>query len=339
MMKNNISKEEIFNGFIFVIKHIFNIISSVILIEINKYLYINYDYPCLTLTCLNLLFTLFVCLLITCGGGSSSISSISLNQIPLTCLFIGSILVSNYSLKFNNQITVYQALKLISILFLFIYLYNNNKKKKKKEDYSILIIISILLLLISSICCLLINNEIIINLFELNAITIGLTGSFLTSIFIIAKFQLQQQQQQQQKYDYILINELMIGSIILILFKFLFEPTLNIIDKTNILWRTNHELLFLILSCLFAFSTHLSTSYNRCESFLTYNIISYFKLPIVIILDSIFYGYQLKIIHLCIILLIITGVSVYSCFVIEDQNTTNNNNNNNNTNTNKKFII
>lgn len=325
MMKNNIiiSKEEIFNGFIFVIKHIFNIISSVILIEINKYLYINYDYPCLTLTCLNLLFTLLVCLLITCG---SSISSISLNQIPLTCLFIGSILVSNYSLKFNNQITVYQALKLISILFLFIYLYNN---KKKKEYYSIYIIISILLLLISSICCLLINNE-IINLFELNAITIGLTGSFLTSIFIIANFQ-----QQQQKYDYILINELMIGSIILILFKFLFEPTLNIIDKTNILWRTNHELLFLILSCLFAFSTHLSTSYNRCESFLTYNIISYFKLPIVIILDSIFYGYQLKIIHLCIILLIITGVSVYSCFVIEDQNT----NNNNNTNTNKKFLI
>ncbi len=42
-----------------------------------------------------------------------------MNQIPLTCLFIGSILVSNYSLKFNNQINVYQALKLISILFLF----------------------------------------------------------------------------------------------------------------------------------------------------------------------------------------------------------------------------
>jgi len=227
--------------------------------------------------------------------------------------------VSNYSLKFNNQINVYQALKLISILFLFIYLIKYNKKKY----YSIQIIISILLLLLSSICCLLIynNNNEIINLFELNGITIGLTGSLLTSIFIIANFQ----QQQQQQYDYILINELMIGSIILILFKFLFEPTLNIIDKTNILWRTNHELLFLILSCLFAFVTHLSTSYNRSESFLNYNIISYFKLPIVIILDSIFYGYQLKIIHLCVILLIITGVSVYSCFVIDDQNATNNN--------------
>jgi solute carrier family 35, member E3 len=327
MMKNNniiISKEKILDVFVFVFKHIFNIISSVILIEINKYLYINYDYPCLTLTCLNLVFTLFVCLLITCGGGIS----ISMNQIPLTCLFIGSILVSNYSLKFNNQINVYQALKLISILFLFIYLYNNNRKKY----YSINILISILLLLMSSICCclLFINNNEIINLFELNGITIGLTGSLLTSLFIIANYH---QQQQQQQYDYILINELMIGSIILILFKFLFEPTLNIIDKTNMLWRTNHELLFLILSCLFAFCTHLSTSYNRCESFLTYNIISYFKLPIVIILDSIFYGYQLKIIHLCIILLIITGISVYSCFVIDDQNTTNNNNNNN------KFLI
>jgi len=82
MMKNYIiSKEEILDGFKFVFRHIFNIISSVILIEINKYLYINYDYPCLTLTCLNLIFTLFVCLLITCGSSSNSNNSISMMSI------------------------------------------------------------------------------------------------------------------------------------------------------------------------------------------------------------------------------------------------------------------
>ena len=106
-----------------------NIVSSVCLIQLNKYIFTNYDYPNLTLTCLHLIFTLF-CLIICQRFGAFKVKRVSfLQMVPVSVCFCISILFSNYSLKLNT-IVAYQCLKSISTPIILIALL------KKKENFT-----------------------------------------------------------------------------------------------------------------------------------------------------------------------------------------------------------
>ena len=92
---------------------IINIFSSISIIQVNKYIYINYGFSNLVLTCLQFAITsacLFLC---------SKFQMIKTVRIPIfkmirmSLAFCGFVLLTNYSLQFNS-IGTYQCLKALT---------------------------------------------------------------------------------------------------------------------------------------------------------------------------------------------------------------------------------
>ena len=79
-----------------------NLLSSILIIQLNKYIFIYYDFPNMSLNCSNFLFSnvgLLVCYLFK----MFKIKFVSLwKMMFLSTTFCGFIVFTNYSLKFNT---------------------------------------------------------------------------------------------------------------------------------------------------------------------------------------------------------------------------------------------
>lgn len=91
-----------------------NIASTIALVEINKYIYINYSFPNMSLTFLNLVFTFFGLLLINQFGFYEIIYVPLIEMLPMAVYFCGFCVLANFSLQFNS-VGTYQSLKVLNI--------------------------------------------------------------------------------------------------------------------------------------------------------------------------------------------------------------------------------
>lgn len=111
-----------------------NFVSSIAIIQVNKYIYINYEYPNMALTCLNFVFT-FIGLLICEKFGVFKIKKVSiLKMLPMAASFCGFVVLTNYSLQYNT-VGTYQCLKALTtptVVVISMLIYNQKYSTKIK---------------------------------------------------------------------------------------------------------------------------------------------------------------------------------------------------------------
>lgn len=111
-----------------------NFVSSIAIIQVNKYIYINYEYPNMALTCLNFVFT-FIGLLICEKFGVFKIKKVSiLKMLPMAASFCGFVVLTNYSLQYNS-VGTYQCLKALTtptVVVISMLIYNQKYSTKIK---------------------------------------------------------------------------------------------------------------------------------------------------------------------------------------------------------------
>jgi solute carrier family 35 protein E3 len=161
------------NSRLFVIGGILvNIVSSVAIIQVNKYIYVNYGYPNMSLTCLHFIIT-FLGLLLCERFGVFKIKKVPIvKMLPMAASFCGFVVLTNYSLQYNT-VGTYQCLKALTtpiVVVISIYLYNQKYSTKVK-----LTVVPILLgILVNSMYDLKFNTF---------GLVIGLVGAVITSFY------------------------------------------------------------------------------------------------------------------------------------------------------------
>jgi solute carrier family 35 protein E3 len=130
---------------------IVNLVSSVGIVQINKYIYTKLFFSNMCLTCVHFLVT-SMCLVTLCWIGAFKFAQVSLKKmIPMSLTFCASVVLTNYSLQFNS-IGTYQCLKALStpcVMVITIFFYKHEYSfrvkfsvvsqfyKNKKKIYSL----------------------------------------------------------------------------------------------------------------------------------------------------------------------------------------------------------
>jgi solute carrier family 35 protein E3 len=97
-----------------------NIISSILIIQLNKYIFTAYGFPNLTLTCIHLV-TTYLGLLISYRFRLFKLTDLPiLKTIPISFTFCGFVALTNVSLQYNT-IGTYQCLKSLTIPLVMIF--------------------------------------------------------------------------------------------------------------------------------------------------------------------------------------------------------------------------
>jgi solute carrier family 35 protein E3 len=264
-----------------------NLFSTLALIKTNKYIYSNFDYPNITLTCLHVFSTL------ACLCSSDRLESfrkiknkkwsLLKHLLPTSICYCVSIIFANYSLKLNT-IGTYQGLKSFATPLIIIMSMMRNQK-----DYSIRILLSVLTILIGVIIYL--NYaEISVDILDLDfmAVAAGLFGAILTAVHQLSI------QANLKEHDLnplqLLIYQTGISTCLLSVVKFGFQSKLQFIENEIVneyyFFKSFTEFFFIFLSCLLAFFVNISSFMMiRSTSTLTYNIMGYLKFIIIIIYD------------------------------------------------------
>jgi solute carrier family 35, member E3 len=109
-----------------------NMFSSIFIIQVNKYIYINYGISNLVLTCLHFVIT-FVCLIVCSELKIFRVVKIPISKmIPMAISFCGFVVTTNYSLQLNS-IGTYQCLKALTtpfVLFIVNFFYSTKYSLK-----------------------------------------------------------------------------------------------------------------------------------------------------------------------------------------------------------------
>jgi solute carrier family 35 protein E3 len=111
-----------------------NVVLSVAIIQMNKYIYVNYEYPNMSLTCLHFIFT-FIGLVICERCGLFKIKKVPIiKMLPMSVSFCGFVVLTNYSLQYNS-VGTYQCLKALTtpiVVVISMFLYNHTYSTKVK---------------------------------------------------------------------------------------------------------------------------------------------------------------------------------------------------------------
>ena len=119
-----------------------NMFSSILIIQVNKYIYINYGISNMTLTCVHFIIT-SSCLVVCSKLSIFKRAKISIKKmVPMALSFCGFVVLTNYSLQFNS-IGTYQCLKALTtpgVLLIVTFVY--------KTKYSLKVNLTVVCLLI-----------------------------------------------------------------------------------------------------------------------------------------------------------------------------------------------
>ena len=127
------SKLNIYSGLLI------NLISSVSIIQLNKYIYINYGYPNMSLTCFHFIFT-FCGLAVLAQLGFFRVKKVPIiKMLPMSVSFCGFVVLTNFSLQYNS-IGTYQCLKALTTpIAVLISIYYNNVTYSLKVKLTVVI--------------------------------------------------------------------------------------------------------------------------------------------------------------------------------------------------------
>ena len=111
---------------------LFNIVVSLSIVIVNKYLYAHAGFPNMTLTFMHFV-TTFLCLHVCQMWGMFSLKSVPiLSMIPLAIAFCGFVVLTNLSLE-NNSVGTYQVAKVMTtpcVLLIQYYYYGKSTSRK-----------------------------------------------------------------------------------------------------------------------------------------------------------------------------------------------------------------
>ena len=103
-----------------------NILFSIAIIQLNKYIFVEYDFPDITLTCIHFIIT-FVGLVVCNKYGMFKKVEIPLGKmLPMAISFCGFVVLANLSLHINT-VGTYQCLKIMTIPGVMLISYYLNK--------------------------------------------------------------------------------------------------------------------------------------------------------------------------------------------------------------------
>ena len=154
-----------------------NFFTSIAIIQINKYIYINYKFPNMGLTCIHFIIT-FLGLLLCSLVGIFKIEKVPLSKmIPMSVSFCGFVALTNYSLQYNS-IGTYQCLKALTTPGVMVISFNYYK-----HVYSTNVILSVAPVLLGVVF-----NSIYDLKFNLPGFILGVSAAAITSLYQVVSF-------------------------------------------------------------------------------------------------------------------------------------------------------
>jgi solute carrier family 35 protein E3 len=91
-----------------------NILSSIVIVQINKYIYVEYGFPNISLTCIHFIITFLGLLVCNRFQVYQHVEIPIVKMLPMAVTFCGFVVLTNISLQFN-AIGTYQCLKTLTI--------------------------------------------------------------------------------------------------------------------------------------------------------------------------------------------------------------------------------
>lgn len=246
-----------------------NMVSSIAIIQINKYIYLYYKLPNMTLVFLNFVMT-FIGLLIFKQFNLFKVVKIPLRKmIPMSISFCCFVVLTNFSLELNS-VGTYQCIKglttpcvlLISMLFY-------------KQKYSTKVKLTILPVLVG----IFLNSMYDLKYSDVGLI-IGLIGSLITSLYQV--WIGEKQKELSVNALQLLLYQAPLSAFVLALIIPFFEP---VFDNKGLFdfQRSNTEWIFIVLSGLMAFLVNVSIYWIiGTTSALTYNMVGNVKFSLII---------------------------------------------------------
>lgn len=282
-----------------------NLVSSVSIIQLNKYIYIHYGYPNMSLTCLHFIFT-FLGLTVLAKLGIFRVKKVPIiKMLPMSVSFCGFVVLTNFSLQYNS-IGTYQCLKALTTpIVVLISIYYNNVTYSLKVKLTVLpIIIGIYL---NSMYDLRFSNE---------GILIGVFGAFITSIYqvLVGK----KQKDLELNALQLLFYQAPLSALLLLIVIPFFEP---LFTENGAFYnsRTLNEFIIISLSGAMAFLVNLSIyMVIGSTSVLTYNMVGYFKFILIIATGILMYRDPLEVQQFLSFVIIMLGLIFYSYFRLKE---------------------
>lgn len=132
--------ESTWQRFIVPLGLLINIVASISIIQVNKYIYVEYGFPNMTLTCIHFIVTFIGLVICNRLEVFKKVDIPLYKMLPMAFTFCGFVVLTNYSLQFN-AIGTYQCLKIMTIpgVMLISYYYY-------KHGYSFKVKLSIVIL-------------------------------------------------------------------------------------------------------------------------------------------------------------------------------------------------
>lgn len=149
-----------------------NFFTSIAIIQVNKYIYINYKFPNMGLTCIHFIITFVGLLICNLFGIFQMVKVPIIKMIPMSITFCGFVALTNYSLEYNT-IGTYQCLKALTTPGVMLISFNFYS-----HIYSNKVILSVLPVLLGVVF-----NSIYDLKFNFFGFILGLSASIVTSLY------------------------------------------------------------------------------------------------------------------------------------------------------------
>lgn len=284
---------------------ILNVFFSIIIVLLNKWLYVQIEFPNMTLSMIHFVIT-FLGLIICEQFDVFCIKNVPLKEMILIAMsFCGFVVLTNLSLA-HNTVGTYQVAKMLTtpcVIFMQIIFYN--------KSFSI----TVMLTLIPIILGVILNFYYDIQFNILGTVYAGL-GVIVTSLYqvLVNKKQKQFQMDPMQ----LLYYQAPLSAIMLWVVIPFFEP----VGKTFTFEWTLFDLTMVLLSGIIAFFVNL-TSYwiIGYTSPLTYNMVGHSKFCLLLLGGSLIFHESLAINQLMGITLTLVGIILYAHVKMKDNKT------------------
>eukprot|EP00118_Oscarella_pearsei_P013736 m.113024 g.113024 ORF g.113024 m.113024 type:complete len:308 (+) comp37446_c0_seq41:3632-4555(+) len=288
-----------------------NLVSSIAIVFVNKWIYVNYSFPNVSLTCFHFIVT-FLGLQVCSWLGIFRPRRLEIRQVlPLSLTFCGFVVFTNLSLQ-NNSVGTYQLAKVLTtpcVMFIHMYFY--------RKSYSTNIKLTIIPIFLGVF----LNSYFDVKFNVLGTVYAGI-GVLVTSLYQI--WVGTKQEELEVNSMQLLYYQAPLSALLLVLVIPFLEPVFG--DK-GVFQFESWSLPVLITVCasgILAFSVNLSIFFIIGKtSPVTYNMVGHLKFCITLLGGYLIFEDSLSMNQLLGVFLTLTGIMLYTHFkVTEHQKST-----------------
>ncbi|XP_041348938.1 solute carrier family 35 member E3-like [Gigantopelta aegis] len=282
-----------------------NICSSIVIVLLNKWLYSNYGFPNMSLTCIHFVITTFGLLLCKMGNLFQPKSLPFFQMLPLALTFCGFVVFTNLSLE-TNTVGTYQLIKTMTTPCIIVIQTNIYSKSFSWKVKATLIPITIGVFL----------NSYYDVKFNFTGIAFAAIGVLVTSVYQVLVGE--KQHEFQVNSMQLLYYQAPLSALLLICVIPFFEPV-NQYHGLLFSWPLE-ALLLVFLSGVVAFSVNLSIYWIIGNtSPVTYNMVGHLKFCLTLTGGYVLFNEQLQLLQVSGIITTLAGVMAYTYFKLQER--------------------